>query len=134
MASNSIDLIDLVGMALVAVFGPMAIGVVSFSITVFGGFSFTDILWSGSGIEVTYATVLALAGVGWIVVANFLAGDWDIDDLEIYHTAAIVVALGIVPVYAIVPAVQTLFSDYGAIALVVAIIQAGFGPLLSWEG
>ncbi|WP_435098463.1 hypothetical protein [Halarchaeum sp. P4] len=134
MARNSIDPIDLFGMALVAIFGPMAIGVVAFKITVFGGFSFTDILWSGSGVEITYATVLALIGVGWIVLANFIVGDWDIDELEWYHTAAIVVALGIVPVYAVVPAVQNVFSDYGAIALVVAIVQTGFGPLLSWEG
>lgn len=134
MARNSLDPIDLLGMALVAIFGPMALGVVSFSITIFGGFSFTDVLWSGSGITLTYATVLALAGVGWIVGANFVVGDWDMDSLDWYHTAAIVLALGIVPVYAIVPAVQDVFRDYGALALVFAVIQAGFGPLLSWEG
>ncbi|GGM69279.1 hypothetical protein J2752_001970 [Halarchaeum rubridurum] len=134
MARNNLDLIDIVGMALVGFFGPMSLDAYTIKLKLFGGFDFTTVIWSGSGAEVTYATLLALGGVGWIVVANFWAGDWDIDDMEPYHIAAIVVALGIVPVYAIVPAVQNVMADYNSITLVVALVQAGFGPLLSWEG
>ncbi|MBP2250443.1 hypothetical protein J2754_000740 [Halarchaeum solikamskense] len=134
MSRNNLDLIDLVGMALVGVFGPMSLDAWTVQLKLFGGFDFTTIIWSGSGAQVSYATVLALIGVGWIVVANFWAGDWDIDDMETYHVAAIVLALGIIPVYAIVPAVQNVLADYGSLTLVVALVQAGFGPLLSWEG
>ncbi|GGL73748.1 hypothetical protein [Halocalculus aciditolerans] len=134
MASNNLDPIDLVGMALVAIFGPMALGVVSFSITVFGGFSFTDVLWSGSGVEVTWAGILAMLGVAWIVGANFALGDWDLSSMRAYQAVTVVAALAILPLYLLVPIVQDTFSNYPVIALVFAVVQAGFGPLLSWEG
>lgn len=134
MASNQIDAIDLVGVALVSVFGPMALGVVSFSIKVFGGFSFTDVLWSGSGASLTWAGLLALAGAAWIVFANFAAGDWSLKSMEWYIAATILVAFGIIPLYMFVPLVSDAVNNTDAVALVLALIQMSAGPLLSWEG
>lgn len=134
MAKNQIDPIDMFGIALVAVFGPMAIDAVSFNFNLFGGFSFTTVLWSGSGVSVNYAAVLALVGVGWIVGANFVLGDWDLDSLQWYQVVPLVIAVGIVPAYVLMPAVQDVFATYDPVTFVVALVQAGSGPLLSYEG
>lgn len=134
MARKQLDPEDLVGIALLGYFGPMALGVASFSINLFGGFDFTSVLWSGAGAEITWAGVLALVGVGEIVLTNFWMGDWELSDMEPYLAVPIAVAFAVIPLYMFVPVVGELVADYDALALVLALVQVGIGPLLSWEG
>lgn len=81
MASKRLDVEDLIGIALLGYFGPMALGLATYTINVFCGFDFTRVLWSGSGAEISVASLLALAGVAEIVVTR-IDGDAVVVDAE----------------------------------------------------
>lgn len=101
MAKNQIDLVDVVPVVALPLFAGFLFGVWSLSLNIFGGFDFMQILWSGSGIEVTPALLGCVGSVAAIVATNELDGS----DYEQYEYAAIVVVLALPLLYAVLPLV-----------------------------
>lgn len=135
MPSNfrDLEIMDAVGIMLIAIWGPMAIGFWNLTINAFN-FDFSTVIWSAQGVSITYSTLIALLGVAWIGAVNFWLGDWTLDNFTPWGATTLLVGLSIIPIYAFVPAVQTTFSDFGAVSAIFALTQIGMGPLLSWEG
>lgn len=119
MARNEVDLYDVAALVLLPIVAGMELNVWTFALDVFGGYDFSQPLFSASGFSVSIALVLTLASVAWVVVSNELDGS-DYEDWEWY---GIVGAFAIVPAYSLVPAVQTLVdsSDIVAVAMWLAV-------------
>ena len=100
----------------------IALGVFTFGIDVFGEFAFSDALWAGENMELTWAAAVTILGVGAIVVTNELDGS----DYETWEYGLIIGALAIVPVYVLVPQFATWVDtyDYFALLLTVAVSAA----------
>ena len=101
MAQNQVDVVDLGPLVGLPLFAGFVFGVWSLSLNIFGGFDFNSVLWSGSGIEVTWALLLTIFSVGAVVVTNELDGS----NYEQYEYGAIVFVLALPVLYAAVPAV-----------------------------
>lgn len=96
---NNIDEIDLGALILVPFMGAIALGTITLGVDVFGGFNFTDLIWSGSGVEISWAALISVVGIAWIVATNELDGS----DYEQWEYGVIVVMFALVPAYILVP-------------------------------
>lgn len=112
MASNELDLVDVAPLVALPVFSGMELNVWSFEVSVFGGYDFSQTLFSGAGIEVSAAMLLTLASIVAIILTNEIDGS----NYEQYEYAGMAGALGIVPLTQLVPAVDTLVTSHDAIA------------------
>lgn len=101
MAKNEIDVIDVAPIVALPIFAGFVFGVWTLTLNVFGGFDFMQILWSGSGVEVTPALLGTVASVAIIVGTNQLDGS----DYEQYEFAVIVVVLALPVLHATFPLV-----------------------------
>lgn len=113
MARKEIDLVDVVPLIVVPVFAGIALGVFSFDITIFSEFSFSDALWSGEDLAVTWAEAITVAGVAMIVATNEIDGS----DYESWEYGVIIFALAIVPLNMLVPQIETWLTDHDSLAL-----------------
>ena len=128
MAQNQVDLIDLGALVGLPIFAGFVLGVWSLSIDVFGGFEFAQSLYEIGGASISPALILTVACVGWIVATNELDGS-SYDD---YEKGGIAFALGVVPVYAFVPAFQTLVESSDVVRLVVWLAVAAVATYISY--
>lgn len=128
MAKNQVDLIDIVALIGLPVFAGFVLGVWSLEITVFGGFDFAQTLWAVGGAEISPALILTVLCVGWIVATNEIDGS----DYDQYEKGGIGFALGVVPVYAFVPLVQTLVDSSDIVRLVVWLAVAAVATYISY--
>jgi hypothetical protein len=115
MAQNEIDMIDVAALVGLPIFAGMELGVWSFSLNVFGGFDFSQSLVSAGGSSISFALVLTILSIGWIVGTNEIDGS-DYEDLEYY---GIVGSLAITPAYALIPFFQNIVDSSDVIALLV---------------
>lgn len=127
-SSNEIDPIDYGGIVLYPIMAGMIFGVWSFSLDLFGGWDLNQVLWSGSGVDVTLALVLALASVAWIVGTNEIDGS----DYEDYEYGVIVFAFASVPLYEFVPAFANLVDAHDIVALVLFLLVSGATAYIAW--
>ncbi|WP_226007380.1 hypothetical protein [Natrinema salinisoli] len=118
MARNELDVIDYVPVALYPVFVGIMLAIFEFSVSIFGGFDLNQVLYSGSGIEVTLAGALALASGGAIVATNEIDGS----DYETWEYGAILAVflfpLGVM----LIPAVGTAIMTYELVTVAVWLI------------
>lgn len=125
---NRIDTIDLAALILVPFMGAIALGTLTLSVSVFGGFSFTDLLWSGSGVELSYAAALTVVGIAWVVATNEIDGS----NYETHEYAVIVAAFGIVPLYILVPPVADFVNGSDIVSFVLALAQSAAVVFISY--
>jgi hypothetical protein len=128
MAQNEIDPIDVAAVVLVPIAGATELGVWSLEVDVFGGYELSDPIWTGGGLEITIPLLVTVLGVVWILGTNELDGSY----YSSYETAAILGALGIVPIYELVPAVQSVIDSSDALKLVVSLALAVATVLVSY--
>ena len=128
MAQNQVDLIDLGALVGLPIFAGFVLGVWSLSIDIFGGFDFAQSLYEIGGASISPALILTVACVGWIIATNELDGS-NYDD---YEKGGIAFALGVVPVYAFVPAFQTLVESSDVVRLVVWLAVAAVATYISY--
>lgn len=128
MARNQIDIIDLGALILVPFMGAIALGTLTLSVDVFGGFSFTDLLWSGSGVEISWASVITMAGIAWIVVTNELDGS----NYERYEFGIIVASFAIVPAYILIPPVADFVNGSDIVSFLFALGQSASAVYISY--
>jgi len=115
MAQNEVDVIDVAALVLLPITAGMELGVWTFSINVFGGFDFSQPLVQAGGSSLSFALVLTLAAIGWIVATNEIDGS----DYEDYETWLIGGSLAVVPAYSLIPFVGSIVDSSDIIALVV---------------
>ena len=127
MAKNELDVIDVGALILVPFMGAIALGTIALQVNVFGSFSFSDVLYSGSGVELTIAALIAILGVGWILATNELDGG----DYEWYELAIVAVTLGIVPAFVLIPFVRD-FASIDAVSFILALVQSGGAVFISY--
>jgi len=125
---DSIDTIDLAALILVPFMGAIALGTLTLSVSVFGGFSFTDLLWSGSGVEVSYASLLTVLGIAWVVLTNEIDGS----NYETHEYAIIVAAFAIVPAYILIPPVADFVNGSDVVSFVLALAQSAAVVFISY--
>lgn len=120
MARNEIDPIDVAALVVLPVAAGMVLGVFSFSITVFGGYDFSAPLISYKNIDVTIPLLATVASTVWVVATNEIDGT----NYEQEEYVAIAVALGGVPAYALIPAVEAVVVNYDVVALLIWLLIA----------
>ena len=128
MAQNQIDLIDIAALIGLPIFAGFVLGVWSLEITVFGGFDFAQPLWTVGGASISPALILTVASVGWIVATNQIGGA----HYEDYEKGGIAFALGVVPIYAFVPALQAVVDSSDVVRLVVWLAVAAVATYISY--
>ncbi|WP_224268571.1 hypothetical protein [Haloprofundus salinisoli] len=130
MAESTIDIEDLLALVLVPFIGGVALGLFTLGITIGDGYELAMVLWSGSGVEVTLAAVLTVAGFGWVLITNEV-----LDGRAQYETwewGIIAVGALAVPAYVLVPPFSDLVNDYDVIRLVLALVQSGSLVYTGW--
>lgn len=113
MAENEIDPIDVAALVMFPAAAGVIFGIWNFDIVVFGGWSPSDILFSGAGVDFTYALLAALGAVAWIIGTNEIDGS----DYETWEYGVIGFSFFSVPLYVFVPAFETLVNAHDIIAL-----------------
>lgn len=130
MASNEIDVVDVGPLVLLPIAAGMVLGVWSFGVDIFGGFSFSDPLWTVGGADISPALLLTVGSIVAIVATNEIDGS----NYEDYQYGAIMGALVIVPAYEFIPAVQSLVSSHDILAFGVWLLVAGVATAIAyWE-
>ncbi|WP_142858106.1 hypothetical protein [Salinigranum halophilum] len=104
---QNIDEIDLGALILVPFMGAIALGTITLGVDVFGGFNFTDLIWSGSGVELSWAALITVLGITWIVATNELDGS----NYEQWEYGVIVVMFALVPAYILIPPVADFINS-----------------------
>jgi len=108
MAKNEFDPIDIAAIVLLPFAAGFVYGVFTFQINVFGGFDFSQALWTVGGASITPALLLTVGAVAWIVATNELDGS----NYEQYEYALIVGALALPFLFVFVPALQDVATSH----------------------
>jgi uncharacterized membrane protein len=135
MANRNVDLIDVGPLAVFPVMAALALGAISLEFTLFGGFSFTDALYSGSGVVITTAGVLATVSAVLIVVTNELLNSKELpdDDATMYaYIVGIIVVFGVVPLFMLMPAVRDLVASYDVVNAGLLLAQGAGVTYVAW--
>ena len=114
MAQNEVDLIDVGALVLLPVAAGMVLGVWEFSIQVFGGFDFSQPIWSSGQSSVSIALLLTVGSIAWIVTTNEIDGS----DYEDYEFGMIVGGFALTPMYSLIPLIKDLVDSSDLFALV----------------
>ncbi|MBZ6494238.1 MULTISPECIES: hypothetical protein [Natrinema] len=106
MASNRFDGIDMLSLVLYPITTGMVLGIWTWSVTVFGGYDFSQGFWSYGSTEISVALALTILSFAWIVWSNEFDGT-NYSQAEFY-TIVFVFAAPIL--YALVPFFATFFE------------------------
>ena len=128
MASQEIDVEDVAALVLLPVAAGIELGVFTFSVDVFGGYSFGDALFSIGGQGITLSLLVFVSALAWIYGTNELDGS-NYSDEEKYAMGAAVLA---VPAYTAVPAFRNLVNTTDVIALFVWLGVSVFAVYISY--
>lgn len=130
MATNEIDVVDVGPLVVFPIAAGMVLGVWSFGVDVFGGFNFTDPLWTVGGANISPALLLTVGAVVAILATNEIDGS----SYENYEYGAIVAALLAVPAYEFIPAVQSIVSSHDILAFGLWLVIAAVATAIAyWE-
>lgn len=130
MTRNEIDVVDVAPLIALPIFSGMVFGVWTFGISVFGGYQFTDALFTVGGTSVSTALLGAVGAIVAIIATNEIDGS----NYEGYEYAGIVTALAITPAYEFVPAVQSLVNSHDILALGAWLLVAALATFVAyWE-
>lgn len=125
---SQIDPIDLAALIVIPFAGAIALGTITLSVNVFGGFDFASAAFSMGGTSISWAGLLTIAAVGWIVATNEMDGS----NYEQWEYGVIVLAFAIVPLYVLVPSVASFVDSNGIVSLGLVIVQSGAAVLVSY--
>lgn len=128
MAQNEIDVIDVAPLVALPIFAGFVFGVWTLTLNVFGGFDFTQVWWSGSGVEVTPALIGAIASGGMIVGTNQLDGS----DYESYEYGGILFMLALPLLHAAVPVIGDFISGNDLVAFIAWVLIAIVATYISY--
>lgn len=128
---NEVDLVDIAALMLVPITGAMLFGVWSMQINVFGGYDFTQPIWTVGGASISAALLITVFGDLWIIGTNLLN---DQTDHETQELAAIAIALLAPIAYVFVPAFATLVDGADVIKLGMALYLAAASVYVSYTG
>lgn len=129
--SNEIDLVDVAALMLVPITGAMLFGVWSMQINVFGGYDFTQAIWTLGGASISAALLITLFGDAWIIATNLMNGDTEHEQQEL---AAIGFALLSPVMYVFVPAFADLINSHDIFRLAMVLYLAGASVYVSYTG
>jgi hypothetical protein len=115
MARNQLDMIDLVALIVLPIAAGIVLGVWQLGIGVFGGYDFSQPLWTVGGAEISVALIGTVAAIAWVIGTN----EFDGSNYEQYELGLIGVALAAVPAYEFIPAVGAAVNAHDAIVLLV---------------
>jgi len=101
---DEINLIDLIALMIVPFFAGAIFGVVSFEVSVFGGYNFTEPIWTIAGADISLGILLVVGSVVWILLTNEFTGS----DYEPVEFAMIGFALLSPVLFVFVPAFESL--------------------------
>ena len=133
---DEIDVVDVVPLMLFPIFSGLALGVFTFTINVFGGFDFNQVLVSGNGYEVTLSMAITIAAGGMIVLTNEVLDRADnfSDPMWMYVYYAGVILVFVSPVmYAFIPAFRDLLMNNDIISLGIYVAQNGVPIFVAWK-
>jgi len=124
---GGLDLQDLVVAPLYSLAAVVLTGIGSFTLY---GYSLDQSLWSGSGVTITLAFIIALLGLGASWMTNRAGDGWDdLDDLESAAVGGgIILLLGM----AFIPAVQDLVLGSQAAGTVAFLVLSGAYTVVAW--
>ncbi|MFC4542021.1 hypothetical protein ACFO5R_08790 [Halosolutus amylolyticus] len=128
---NEVDLVDVAALMLVPITGAMIFGVWSMQINVFGGYDFTQPIWTIGGADISAALLITLFGDLWIIGTNLYNQDTDHETQEL---AAIGFALLAPVMYVFVPAFATFVESADVIRLAMVLYLAGASVYVSYTG
>ena len=128
---KEVDLIDVAALILVPIAASMIFEVFEFNINVFGGYDFTQAIWTVGGAAISVALLVSVFGIGWIVATNLLND-------QTHHTpgefAAIGIALALPVLYVFVPAVESLVMWHDLMQLASLLYVSAAAVYISYVG
>lgn len=120
MARNEIDKFDVAAVVLFPIAAASVFGVWSLTVSIFGGWSPSQTLFSAGGTAITWALLVAILSMAWIVGTNEIDGsnyrDWEYG----------MIAFGFlsVPLYQFVPAFKNIVDSHDAIRVLMFLLTA----------
>ncbi len=128
---NEVDLIDIAALMLLPITGAMIFGVWSMQINVFGGYDFTQPIWTIASADISAALLLTTFASGWIITTNVLNADTEHETEEF---AAIIVAILAPIAYVFIPAFEALVNWHDLMRLAFTLYLAGAATYVSYTG
>lgn len=129
--NKEIDLIDLAALVLVPIAASMLFGVFTLSIDVFGGYDFTEPLWTIAGADISVSLLIVVLGVAWIVSTNVANQKTDMGE---YELIGVVLALLLPVLYVFVPTVAELVNWHDLMRLAGTLWTAAAAVYVSYIG
>jgi FtsH-binding integral membrane protein len=121
VAYNTFDWYDMVMAGFFTLATAVTVGIAS--VTLFNT-AFSDALFSLGDSEITVATALSLAILGFVYVTN----DNDIDSMDDFYTAALVGTIGLTLAIPLFPPVEDLVTTNDLMrSLTIAVMAIGYG-------
>ncbi len=119
--SGNIDVVDMAAFILVPLLGGVLFGVWTLGVSVFGGYSFSDALFSIGNTSISVALIGTVAGSAALVANGTLTrGDYSQEEWYV-----IVVAMLLPVVYVFVPAVESFIHTYDVAAFGAWVLLSG---------
>lgn len=120
---DQIDVIDLGAIVALGIFAPMIFEVFSFQVEVFGGYDFTQALWTVGGADISPAFLITLLSMAWVLVTNLVNGQTEHEPIEF---AIITVALASPVLFVLMPAFEALvmWHDTTQVAFMLYVLGA----------
>ena len=121
-SGKEVDLIDLAAVIGIPWFAATIFGVLSFEISLFGGYNFSNPIWTVAGADISVALLGVIFLTGWILVTNELNGS----NYRPEELAAIGFALLAPLMFVFVPAFESLvvWSDLTRLGFTLAVSVA----------
>ncbi len=123
MARDQTDLIDIAALVLIPITAGMELGVWSFAVEIFGGFDFSQAIFSSGGTKISAALLATVGAFMWIFVTN----DQPLTSYSDEEMTVLGAGVLVVPLFSLIPAVRNFVgsSDLLAFAawMLVAIVS-----------
>jgi len=129
--NQEIDVIDILALVILPIAASMIFGVFTLSIDVFGGYDFSQALWTIGGADISPALLLFLGSFAWIVVTNIMNERTDMGE---YEMGAIVAGLALPLMYVFIPAVGDLVEAHDLFRLAGVIYVGASAVYVSYVG
>ena len=121
-------MLDMAALIAVPWFASFIFGVFSFSLNIFGGYDFSQPIWTVAGIELSAALLIVMAGLVWIVATNELDGS----DYESWEFAIIGFALLSPLMYVTLTEFQALVEYHDITRLMATLLLTGATTYISY--
>lgn len=121
-------LLDTLALTIVPFFGSFIFGVFSFEVNIFGGYNFSNPIWTVAGAEISAALLVVLFGLAWILATNAIDGN----DYEPEEFAVIAFAFIAPLMYVFVPAFESLVTYHDLTRVFFTLLLGGATVWISY--